>query len=78
MALRTLLAAVLGVLLGGFLLAYPEAALRMQLAGRVPRDRGGEYGSDAMDSRLTWLVRAVGAGVLLAGLYFGLVGAGLA
>ena len=75
---RTLLAAGLGLLLGGFLLAYPEAALRVQLAGRVPTDRRGEYGDDTVGSdRLRLVVRALGVLVALVGGYIGLAGFGV-
>jgi hypothetical protein len=79
MDLRTLLAAGLGVLLGLLCLLAPEAIVRVHLAGRTRPDRHGEYGDDSVGSaRLLWLVRAVGAVVLLGGVYFGAVAAGLA
>jgi len=72
MDLRTALAAVLGVGVGLVLLAYPEAVIRAHTAGRVPHDRGGEYGDDATPpARWRRLLRVVGAATLLAGLYFG-------
>ena len=75
MELRTALAAVLGIGLGVVLLAYPEAVLRVQTAGRLPQDRGGEYGRDAETSRrLRLFVRALGAGFVLFGLYLGVSG----
>lgn len=75
MDLRTALAAVLGVGLGVVLLAYPEAVIRAQTAGRLPHDRGGEYGRDAeMPRRFRLLVRALGVGSILVGLYLGASG----
>ncbi|MFB6156116.1 MAG: hypothetical protein ABEJ22_09490 [Haloferacaceae archaeon] len=71
MDLRTALAAVLGVGFGLALLAYPEAVVSAQTAGRLPRDRGGEYGAGTEPSgRVRRLVQAVGLVALLAGLYF--------
>ncbi|WP_135362655.1 hypothetical protein [Halosimplex halophilum] len=76
---RTLLAAVLGAGLGAVLIAVPEAVVRAHTVGRVPGDRGGEYGSDdELDGRIRRLVQAVGAALILAGLYFGAVAAGVA
>jgi len=68
---RTLLAAVLGVLLGLLCLLAPGAVVRTQTVGRRPDGRGGEYGSDAVPARWRRLVRALGGGCLLLGLYFG-------
>jgi len=74
---RTLLAAVLGVGLGAVLIAAPEAIVRVHTVGRVPDGRGGEYGSDSETSGgIRRLVRVVGAGLVLAGLYFGAVAVG--
>lgn len=74
---RTLLAAVLGVGLGAVLLAYPEAVVRSQTAGRVPDDRGGEYGQGSeVPERWTRLVRVLGVLVAAGGLYFGYVALG--
>lgn len=71
--LRTVLAAVLGVGLGVVLIAAPGLVVRMHTMGRVPRDRGGKYGADAsVPDRWLWVVRAVGALVLLVGLAIGL------
>jgi len=70
---RSLLAAVLGVLLGVVLVAFPDAVIRVQLAGRLPHDRGGEYGADdELAARWRLVVRALGVLLVLAGLYFGL------
>jgi hypothetical protein len=71
MDLRTLLAAVLGVGLGLFFLASPEAVVRIHTAGRRPPGRGGEYGEDAVAGRWRRLVQAVGVALVGAGLYFG-------
>jgi hypothetical protein len=69
---RTLLAAVLGVGLGLLLLAAPETVIRVQTAGRLPSDRGGEYGQEGeVPARWRRLVRVVGLAVLALGLYFG-------
>ena len=70
--LRTILAAVLGIGLGALFLAYPEAVIRVQTAGRVPHDRGGEYGSaSSIPDRWRRLVQLLGVAVLVAGVYFG-------
>ncbi len=70
--LRTFIAAVLGVGLGALLVAYPEVVIRAQTAGRVPHDRGGEYGSaSSISDRWRWLVRLLGVVVLVMGVYFG-------
>ncbi|MFB6091644.1 MAG: hypothetical protein ABEK02_01395 [Haloquadratum sp.] len=78
--LRTLAAAVLGVGLGVLFVAAPEAVIRVQAAGRLPRDRHGRYGEDGRStaddrsgvaSRWRWLVRGVGVALILGGLYFG-------
>jgi len=68
---RTLAAGVLGVGLGLVLLAFPEAIVRAQMAGRLPQDRRGEYGVDGELSRgWRWLVRFVGSALVAGGLYF--------
>ena len=75
MDLRTGLAAVLGVGLGLVLLAYPDAVVRAQTAGRLPHDRGGEYGQDAdLPRRWRLLVRALGLGAVAFGLSLALGG----
>ncbi|WP_435177341.1 hypothetical protein [Halorussus sp. AFM4] len=72
MELRTALAAVLGVGLGLFALAYPEAVVQIHAAGRRPTGRGGEYGEDSPTSdRWRRAVRVVGVALVAAGLYFG-------
>ncbi|MFB6117497.1 hypothetical protein [Halosegnis sp.] len=73
---RTLAAAVLGVGLGLLMLVAPGLVVRVHTVGRVPGGRG-EYGSDDAAPRLRLLVRAVGVGVLLAGVYFGVQAAGI-
>ncbi|USZ66860.1 hypothetical protein NGM10_08960 [Halorussus salilacus] len=70
MDLRTLLAAVLGVGLGLFFVAYPGVVIRVHSAGRTPTGRDGEYGDEATPARWRRLVRLVGVGLALAGLYF--------
>jgi len=78
MDLRTLLAAVLGALLGLLCLLAPEAVVRVHLAGRTRPDRHGEYGDDSVGSdRLLLLVRGVGVVLLAGGGYFGAVAAGI-
>jgi hypothetical protein len=75
--LRTLLAAVLGVGLGLLLVAAPASVIRVQTAGRLPSDRGGEYGDDTgVPERTRRFVRAVGVVLVGAGLYFGWVALG--
>ncbi|MFB6173863.1 MAG: hypothetical protein ABEI39_04395 [Halobacteriales archaeon] len=74
--LRTLLAAVLGVGLGAVLVAYPDVVIRAQTAGRLPHDRGGEYGDSAAPGRWRLVVRALGVAAILAGAYFGWVALG--
>ena len=69
---RTLAAAVLGVLLGLVLVAAPDAVVRIHTAGRLPSDRSGEYGTDStVPDRWRRVVQVVGAGLIVAGLYFG-------
>ncbi|UPW01684.1 hypothetical protein M0R88_06175 [Halorussus gelatinilyticus] len=71
MDFRTLLAAVLGVGLGLFFLAAPDAVVRMHAAGRRPPGRGGEYGADSGGGRWRRVVQAVGVALVAVGLYFG-------
>jgi len=71
MDLRTLLAAVLGVGLGLFFLAAPEAVVRIHTAGRRPPGRGGEYGEESAENRWRRLVQVAGVAFVAAGLYFG-------
>ncbi|WP_142857657.1 hypothetical protein [Salinigranum halophilum] len=75
--LRTLLAAVLGVGVGLLFVAAPGSVIRVQTAGRLPSDRGGEYGDDAgVSARARWLVRGLGVALVTLGLYFGWVAFG--
>ncbi|MDY6819907.1 MAG: hypothetical protein SVG88_14700 [Halobacteriales archaeon] len=72
--LRTLLAAVLGIGIGVVCLAYPEAIIRAQTAGRMPHDRSGEYGTDATTAdRWRRLVQLLGLGAVIAGGYFAVI-----
>jgi len=69
---RTLLAAVLGVLIGAVCLVAPDAVVRVHTAGRHPTDGRGEYGVDgAVPTRWRRVVQALGVGCLAAGCYFG-------
>jgi len=73
---RTLLAAVLGLLLGALCLIAPGTVVRVHTVGRRPHDRGGGYGTDGdPPDRWLYLVRAVGVGLVLGGTYFGYVAA---
>jgi hypothetical protein len=75
--LRTALAAVLGVGLGLVLVVAPASVVRVQTAGRLPSDRGGEYGDDAdVSQRTRRLVRAIGLALVGLGCYFGWVALG--
>jgi hypothetical protein len=75
--LRTLLAAVLGVGLGLLFVAAPASVIRVQTAGRVPSDRGGEYGDDAdVSTRARRFVQALGGTILGFSLYFGWIALG--
>ncbi|WP_251341234.1 hypothetical protein [Haloplanus halophilus] len=72
--LRTLLAAVLGLLLGAVCLLAPGAVVRAHTVGRRPDGGRGEYGADSpLPDRWRHLVRAAGVGLVLAGGYFGYV-----
>jgi len=65
------LAAVLGVGFGAFMLAYPGVVLAVQTAGtrpdRQPAPNGEAPGGGGV---VETLVRVVGVGFVLAGLYF--------
>jgi hypothetical protein len=75
--LRTALAAVLGVALGLVFVAAPASVIRVQTAGRLPSDRGGEYGDDAgVPTRTRRLVQALGLALVGFGCYFGWVALG--
>lgn len=72
-AVRTLLAALLGVLIGVVCLVAPDAVVRVHTAGRRPNGRG-EYGTDGtIPTRWRRVVQALGVGCLVAGCYFGYV-----
>lgn len=76
-AFRTLLAAVLGFLLGVCCVLAPGAVVRVHTVGRRPHDRRGGYGADGdPPDRWLLLVRVVGVGLILAGGYFGYVAIG--
>jgi len=76
--LRTLLAIVLGAGLGLLLVARPDFVIRVQTAGRLPRDRGGEYGADAPGpDRWRSLVRLLGVACLLVAGYLAAGAVGL-
>lgn len=70
--LRTVLAAVLGIGLGLVLVAFPVAVIRVQTVGRLPDDRGDEYGRPASPPD-SWrrVIQGIGVGLVVAGLYFG-------
>ena len=71
MELRTALAALLGVGLGLLFLAYPEFVVRVQTAGRLPHDRGGDYGEGAeIPARWRRLVQLLGLVGIALGCYF--------
>ena len=77
MDLRALFAAILGVGLGLVLVAAPAGVIRAQTAGRLPADRGGEYGDDAAVSKRTRrLVQTLGLALVGLGCYFGWVALG--
>lgn len=66
--LRAAAASFLGVAIGIFLVAYPEVVVRAHTAGRLPNDRGGEYGTDGtVPARWRRLVRLAGVGSILVG-----------
>jgi len=75
--IRTLLAAVLGLLLGVVCLVAPAAVVRVHLAGRRPTGRDGTYGTDDVSDRWRRVVQVVGGGLVAAGCYFGYVALGL-
>jgi len=67
--IREILAIVLSVGLGGFLVAFPGAFIRIQLVGRGPHDRG-QYGEDWDPPRkYTLPVRLLGVAAVGVGLY---------
>ncbi|GGL70104.1 hypothetical protein [Halocalculus aciditolerans] len=70
---RALLTVALGVLLGVFLLAFPDTAFRLRALGRAPTTGRGRYGSEnPAPGWVRWLIRffgvvclAVAASILL-------------
>lgn len=67
--IRELLAVVLSVGLGLFLIAFPAAFVRIQMVGRGPRDRG-QYGNDwEPPAKYTLPVRALGVLAVGVGAY---------
>lgn len=75
MDVRTALAAVLGVGLGVLLVAYPEYVIRAQTAGRLPHDRGGDYGDDpAASGQWRRVVQGLGVVAIAFGFYLGASG----
>ena len=71
MDFRTVLAAVLGVGLGLVLIVAPNAVIHVQMAGRTPTGRRGDYGTDG-EFPVRWrrVVQAVGVAAITLGLYF--------
>ena len=65
------LGAILGVAFGALMIAYPGVVLAVQTAGTRP-DRQPGTGGDAPSegSAIETLVRVIGVGFVLAGLYF--------
>ncbi|NHN43249.1 hypothetical protein G9C85_16655 [Halorubellus sp. JP-L1] len=65
------LAAALGVAFGALMVAYPGVVLAVQTAGTRP-DRQPGPGGDAPTDDGVWetLIRVVGVGFVLAGVYF--------
>lgn len=63
---RTALAVVLGAGLGLVLIAFPELVIRVHTVGRVPNDRGGQYGDEAAAPD-SWrrVVQAIGVVLVL-------------
>lgn len=68
---REFLAAVLGIVAGVFFVAFPGIVLRVQTAGTRPDRQPGPTGeSPDLDGLWYWVIRAVGAVMLVGGLYF--------
>jgi hypothetical protein len=66
------LAAVLGVAFGALMIAYPGVLLAVQTAGTRPdRQPGPDGESPGASGVMESLVRVLGVGFVLAGLYFG-------
>lgn len=69
---RMLLAGVLGIGLGLVFVAFPALIIRVHTAGRVPTDKGSDYGEGYQPpGSWLWVVRAVGLVMVVIGLYFG-------
>lgn len=65
------LAAILGVAFGALMVAYPGVVLAVQTAGTRPDRQPGPNGEAPGDGGvMETLVRVVGVGFVLAGLYF--------
>lgn len=63
--LRQVLAVGLGLVLGVLCVAFPQAVIRLQTAGRVQGSRRGPYGEDGeFPATWTWVVRALGVACL--------------
>lgn len=65
------LSAILGIVCGAFMIAYPGVVLQVQTAGTRPDRQPGPGGDRPSESGL-WvtLIRVLGGGFLLGGLYF--------
>lgn len=69
--IREILAAVLGIIAGLFFVAYPRLVLRVQTAGTRPDRQPGPTGEGGdLGGMWYWIIRAVGAVMLVGGLYF--------
>jgi hypothetical protein len=71
---RDLLAAVLGVLLGLLMIAYPQVIVQVHTVGRRPRTPGPAGPDGDTDAKWLWLVRVLGVACLGVG---AVIGAGL-
>jgi len=69
---RTLLAALLGAVLGLVMVLAPEFVVQVHTVGRRPHEGRGEYGGER-DVPDQWrrLVQAAGVALILLGGYFG-------
>jgi len=68
---REALAAVLGIAAGLLFVVYPRLVLRVQTAGTRPDRQPGPAGETPdLSSGWYWLIRGVGAVMLVGGLYF--------
>lgn len=71
--LREALAAILGVGVGLFFIAYPEVVIRVQTAGTRPDRQPGPTGEAPSSGGMwTWLIRGMGILFVLGGAYFAL------